>query len=308
MFDLNDKTIEEIIFAMEDQEGAMVVDLEMGAVIPRNVLESEEDAESFDEGDIPVEERYVEPPKWSSREGFKLMEDFLALVRLPTARRELQAALSRGRGVFKTFKAVLAAYPEIERAFRDYKVRVMRRPIAEWYDDQREALGLARLGPEPEETEDLVSSEFEIRVTPIAEERGELLTLIREAADEALATLPAPIAAFEAERLEAELEGGNEGFVALADDGEGGVLGVALAFRAFADERSFGRIRFIGIREDFRRIGLGAALLDAIAERFSSEGVSLLAIDSVFLPPEYGERLEARGYAAYGTRAAARIE
>ena len=43
--------------------------------------------------------------------------------------------------MFKAFKAVLAENEELERAFRDFKIRAMRRTIAIWYDDLREARG-----------------------------------------------------------------------------------------------------------------------------------------------------------------------
>jgi hypothetical protein len=131
VFELCEKIVEQIVFAMEDQE--------------RDLWSTSRAAKS-----CPAEghsgEGYAKPPIWSSREGFKLMEDFLASVRQPSARRELSAALARGRGVFKAFKAVLAENQELERAFRDFKIRAMRRTIGVWYDDLREAKGLERLG------------------------------------------------------------------------------------------------------------------------------------------------------------------
>ena len=294
MFDLNDKAVEDIVFAMEDQERSLVVDLETGAIQAREAS-----------GD---EDRYAAPPPWSSRDGFKIMEDFLALVRQPTARRELQGALSRGRGVFKTFKSVLAGFPDLERAFRDYKLRTMRVAIVAWYDDLREARGLARLGPEPEETQDLLGSDLGLRIAELAELRDELLGLVREIADEALANLPEPIAAFEEARLVEEIEEAEEGLCAVADDGEGGILGAAFALREIVGERSLGRILFVGVREGFRRLGLGSQLLDLVSRRLSSEGVRFLVVDSAFLPPEYGASLSSRGYAAYGARGVARLE
>jgi GNAT superfamily N-acetyltransferase len=323
VFDLNDKAIEDIIFAMEDQERSMVVDLETGQVLPRALAMDAAGAEgvaaSADiEGaagvdrpassEIPSDERYATPPPWSSRDGFRLMEDFLVLVRQPTARRELQAALARGRGVFKTFKATLAERPDIERAFRDYKIRSMRRPITEWYDDQREALGLARLGPEPEETQDLLASDFEIRVVTLHEARVALRELVREAADDALSTMPAAVAAYEIERLVDSIESEGDGACAIADDGEGGGIGAALAFRVFGGDRCLGKIVFLYVREGFRRLGLGSSLLDALAKSFAAEGTSLLIVDMAFLPPEYGSRLVSLGYKAYGMKSVCRLD
>lgn len=301
MFELNDGAIEEIIFAMEDQDHGMVIDLESGEVLARDSLE-EEGLEEEGAAD------FADPPEWSSRDGYKLMEGFLARVRQPTVRRELQAALSRGRGVFKNFKAALAQHEEVERAFREYKTREMRQVIAAWYDDLREARGLARLGPEPEDARDLVASDFDIKLLPLHEARERLLALVREAGDEARSVLPAPVAAYEEARLVAEIESAAEGTCALADDGEGGALGAAVALKVRAEERSLGRVVFLGAREGYRRIGLGTALLEALAQSLGKEGIGLVLLDAAFVPPEFCERLSAFGYACYGSRAFSRLE
>lgn len=288
MFELGEKAVEQIVFAMEDQALASVVDLETGEVVPA--------AEHSGEG-------YAPPPVWSSREGFKLMEDFLASVRQPSARRELSAALSRGRGVFKAFKAVLAENEELERAFRDFKIRAMRRTIAIWYDDLREARGLERLGPEPEETAELVLSDLEIRLLDLAAARSNLMDLIAEAEDESVEFLPHPLAAFELRVLRAEIESTPDALCAVACDGEGGALGAALGFREVSGERGFGRIVFLWVKRDFRRMGLGSTLLGALSKAFASEGISLISLDSAFLPPEFGQSLESLGFKIYGLRA-----
>ena len=291
MFELGEKAVEQIVFAMEDQEVASVVDLETGEVLP--------EAEHSGEG-------YVKPPAWSSREGFKLMEDFLASVRQPSARRELSAALARGRGVFKAFKAVLAENVELERAFRDFKIRAMHRTIAVWYDDLREARGLERLGPEPEETAELVLSDLEIELLDLDAARSFVMELVAEAEDESVEFLPGPIAAFELRALRAEIDSSPDALCAVAGDGEGGTLGVAIGFREVACERGFGRIVFLWVKHDFRRMGLGSTLLSFLAKAFAAEGISLVSLDSAFLPPEFGQNLESLGFKIYGLRALAR--
>jgi GNAT superfamily N-acetyltransferase len=293
LFDLTEKAVEQIVFAMEDQERASVVDLETGEVLPAEGLAGE---------------RYVPPPTWSSREGFKLMEDFLASVRQPSVRRELSAALARGRGVFKAFKAALAQREDLERAFRDFKIKAMRRTIAVWYDDAREARGLERLGPEPEDTNELLSSDLNIRIIGLAAGRALLEPLIDEIEEECLEYLPEPVAAFEIDRLREELEAGGDAAVAIADDGEGGALGAALAFRDAVDDRTLGRISFAFVRRDFRRMGLGRALLESLAASLRAEGIPLLVLDSPFLPPEMGSALTALGFKPYGQRALSRLD
>ncbi len=291
MFELNEKAVEQIVFAMEDQERSSVVDLETGEVVAA--------AGHAGEG-------YAKPPVWSSREGFRLMEDFLASVRQPSARRELSAALGRGRGVFKAFKAVLAERQDLERAFRDFKIRAIRRTIAAWYDDLREARGLERLGPEPEDTDELVLSDLDISIVGFGEARASVLGLVAEAEEESLETLPASLAAFEIARLRAELDSSPDALCALAADGEGGALGAAVGIRGSAGDRSFGRIVFLMVAKDFRRMGLGKALLGALSKAFVDEGIPLVALDSALLPPEFDRSLEASGFRAYGIRALSR--
>ena len=291
MFELSEKSVEQIVFAMEDQERASVIDLESGEVLPAAGLSGE---------------RYAEPPAWSSREGFKLMEEFLSSVRQPSLRRELSAALSRGRGVFKAFKAALAEHLELERAFRDYKIRAMRRTIATWYDDMRESRGLERLGPEPEDTDELLASDLDIRILGLEQGRKLIEALVVEAEDESIENLPGPIAAFEIGKIRSELALAPEGICAIADDGEDGALGAALGFRTILDDRSLGRIVFLMVKREFRRMGLGTALLGALTKAFEDEGIHLVMLDSALLPPEFGMSLATLGFVTYGLRALTR--
>jgi ribosomal protein S18 acetylase RimI-like enzyme len=291
VFDLSEKVVEQIVFAMEDQENSTLVDLETGEVLPAEGLSGP---------------RYERPPVWSSREGFKLMEDFLASVRQPSSRRELSAALARGRGVFKAFKATLAEHEELERAFRDYKIRAMRRTIAVWYDDLRELRGLERLVPEPEDTDELLSSDLDIRILDLENARRFLDALVDDIWDESLANLPEPVAAFESARLRAEIAAASDALCAVADDGEGGVLGLALGLRVVNGERGFGRIVLLTVKRDFRRMGLGSALLGALTTAFKDEGISLVTLDTALLPHEFGESLSALGFVSYGLRAITR--
>lgn len=291
MFELSEKTVEQIVFAMEDQEHASIVDLESGEVLPAEGLSGE---------------LYAEAPTWSSRDGFRLMEEFLASVRQPSARRELSAALARGRGVFKAFKAVLAEHQELERAFRDFKIRAMRLTIANWYDDLREARGLERLGPEPEDVGELLSSDIDIRILPLGEARRFLEPLVDRAEEESVETLPGALAAFEMGRLRSDIASASDALCAVADDGEGGALGCALGLRTIVGERGFGRIVFLRVQRDFRRMGLATALLGALTRAFEEEGISLVTLESAFLPAEFGASLATLGFVSYGLRALTR--
>jgi len=289
VFELSEKTVEQIVFAMEDQEHASFVDLESGEVGPG-----------------PEGELYARAPTWSSREGFKLMEEFLSSVRQPSARRELSSALARGRGVFKAFKAVLAEHEDLERAFRDFKIRAMRLTISSWYDELREAKGLERLGPEPEDVDELLASDLDIKILGLDEARRLLGPLFEEAEEESVESLPGPVAVFELERLKADVAAAKDAICAVADDSEGGALGLALGLRTVAADRGFGRIVFLRVRPEFRRMGLATALLGALTKAFEDEGINLVMLDSALLPPELGKNLAALGFVSYGLRALTR--
>ena len=287
MFELDDATIDAIVFAMEDQDCRRVIDLESGKVL------SQEEAGGLADSSPP--------PPWSSREGYHLMEEFVRTIRSPGARHDLAAALNRGRGVFKAFKAALAEYPEVERAFHDHKIRVMRSAIRAWYDDLREAKGLERLGSEPEENEELIEGELGIRLGPASEARPFIFELCQAATDEALELLPEVLAEYEGARLEEALEG-EDWIGAWIDDGEGGAIAGAAARRIHGEGRSLGSIFFVYVNPDFRRSGFGRSLVSSLVSSFRAEGMDLILLESAFLPRDFSDSLEASGLNPYGTR------
>lgn len=287
MFELDESAIDAIIFAMEDQDSHMVVDLSTGKLVPS--------------GPGTEDSGFAVPPPWSSREGYHLMEGFLKTVRNPAARNELLASLNRGRGVFKAFKASLASFPDVERAFHEYKAREMHRIIAEWYDDAREANGLARLGQEPDETQDLIADDLGIHTGPGSQARRFFVSLLEEASDEALAFLPETIVACESEVLKDVFES-QEWLAAWIEDGEGGAIAGAAALREQAAGRSLGRVVFVHVLPDFRRAGIGRSLFESLSSVFKVEGTKLLVLDSAFLPMEFAEALQSSGLSRFGAR------
>lgn len=149
VFELTSALIDNILFAMENQEGDFFLDTQAGVVAggPDETLEADG-------------ERYILLPGWESSDGFRLMERFTASLRNPLIREKLSAALDGGRGVFRAFKDILGRYPETEKLWLAFKEREMKRKIIRWYNALREEWGLARIGEEPEETGDLVYEDF----------------------------------------------------------------------------------------------------------------------------------------------------
>jgi ribosomal protein S18 acetylase RimI-like enzyme len=151
-FALTPQMIDKIGFAMEDQKEQFTVDADSGELVSLSSL-----------GDAPDEERYVRLPRWGSAEGFHLMESFVTSLDNPAYREQLSRSLTMGRGVFRAFKDVLKQNKEIERLWFAYKEQRLRAVIVSWYNVHREARGLAKLPAEPEETDELVMSDFSFR-------------------------------------------------------------------------------------------------------------------------------------------------
>lgn len=146
-FELLPEVYDQIIFAMEDQGSYSFVHRTTGQVVTRDRLGH-------------AGEEYVPAPRWKPADGFHLMEGFVTTVPNRYYREQLRDALSTGKGVFRSFKNALKQSRDLERSWYRFKEREMRRVVAEWYNQEREAAGLERLGPEPEETEDLTVSDF----------------------------------------------------------------------------------------------------------------------------------------------------
>lgn len=295
MFELTDSALERVIFAMEDHAGGYLIRLDSGDVVPKPASPAS--------GEAPPGTCF--PPSWSSRDGFEVMERFHAALRNPSLRAELGAALGRGKGVFKAFKEILAAYPEAERAFRDFKTRAMRQRIESWLDDLREAEGLERLYSPPDEVPDLAEANFRVEVSALTDMPPGLPALIAEAAEAAKGTMPAPSVESELQDLNSLFSAGTGGLCAHIADDEGGLIAAAIGLRLSASGRGHGLIRFLFVRQGFRRMGLGRSVLDSLRAALHAEGIGSTVLDSLFLPQDYGATLEALGYRPLGVRALA---
>jgi GNAT superfamily N-acetyltransferase len=157
-FELTEALINNILFSMEDQNGDFVLDTREGVLVSEDDEEYTKEELNDEDGD-----RFIGLPYWGPSDGYRLMEKFAAALKNAVIRKSLTAALDRGKGVFRAFKDVLSSYPEAEQLWFTFKEREMRRVILEWYNACREEWGLARLGDEPEETEDLVLEDFRFR-------------------------------------------------------------------------------------------------------------------------------------------------
>ncbi len=158
-FELSPALVEQILFAMEDQDRHTYVDTANGVVVDED--------EMLGDGEAPVDDmdsRWIPLPEWHPPDGFRLMEHFAASLKNSLVRDELTRALDRGKGVFRAFKDTLSLHPEVERLWFSFKEKEIRKRIRVWYNGLLTEWGLESLGEEPEETDDLILEDFRFSV------------------------------------------------------------------------------------------------------------------------------------------------
>ena len=289
IFELNDAILERIIFAMEDQTKSRVIDLRTGELVARP------------EGDLEL--HLAPPPSWAPADGFRLMETFCARVKNLELKRALMRSLSRGKGVFKAFRLVLADYPQEDIQFREYKNALLRRHVESWMDDMRESLGLARMGPEPDEYEELIDEEFSLERRCLADSPFDLAALAEEAFIDALAWLPTAIATYEKRELLDFLAANAEGgFIHYIPDAGGRPIAAAAGTIAQSEGRALGILRFLYVAKDFRDLGLEFRLLDSVGRAHRDQGVAATILSSLFVRPELQALAGAKGLRVLGSQ------
>ena len=154
-FELSEALLDDILFSMEDQEFEFYIDCLEGIVVSWDDCHNELDDDK--------EDRFISLPEWHSSDGFRLMEKFTAGFKNPIIRGELYQTLNQGRGVFRAFKDTISRHPEAEKLWFSFKEKEMKNEIIRWYNALREEWGLKKIGPEPEETSDLVLEDFRFR-------------------------------------------------------------------------------------------------------------------------------------------------
>ncbi len=122
---LTPQLLDEILFAMEDQEHPRVLDLVTGKVV------------GFTE---ELEPRLLPLPEWTSLDGFQTMRAFTATLRHPELKAELTALLDAGVGVFKAFKTALKPFASLTRRWQAFKRQTMERRVESWAQDWQEVL------------------------------------------------------------------------------------------------------------------------------------------------------------------------
>ncbi|MFA6505286.1 MAG: UPF0158 family protein [Treponemataceae bacterium] len=277
-FELTDALADQIVFAMEDQNGEFLLDARKGTIVEADSVDEADKSAETEEADV-----FYPIPDWQPSDGFRLMEGFAASLRNPIVRAELTGALDRGRGVFRAFKDVLTGHPEVERLWFAYKEKSMRQEVIDWYNSLRETWGLERIGEEPEDTEDLVLEDFRFRAAEFSDEE-----VARE-----LHELCTPGAEYSVLPLIAENR-----LALVAETSRGELAAVAVSFRCGDEEKAI----VLDVRPEYRGLGVGEKLLDRLIESIIRFGARSISIDLPVSADSFSHVLYREGFAPYETR------
>jgi ribosomal protein S18 acetylase RimI-like enzyme len=279
-FELTTALIDEILIAMENQNGEFLLDTERGILI------SAKDAEEREKGEgktAPEDGRYLPLPDWNPAAGFRLMERFTAGLRGPLIRETLSSALNRGRGVFRAFKDAMTGYPETEKRWRRFKEHEMRREIIRWYNALRESWGLELIGGEPEETAGLVLEDFRFREAAAADlpSAEALHRAIGEAYRNGEHEEPPPNAALTRDIIAGTFAAMNPwvfpGDLCLAAETSGGEFAAYIS--AVLTVPSGLHVRCLEVKPEYQGLGLGESLLVKLLEKADAGNIPSVTID-----------------------------
>lgn len=302
--ELTDEIVDQIIFGMENQQTDYLFDLKEGELVSSSdpkVVAAEENAEE------EAEERFVELPDWRPVDGFHLMERFVAFIKNPIYRQEMRDALNGGRGVFRRFKDVLKRYEPLERQWFAFKEREMRQVVRDWYAAVTDSIALSRLGEEPEETEELVLSDFIIQSgTGKWKDRIQATAVL--AMKESVQDISLALRDY---LLDTEIAGSDESEhkeIQYAETPMGEFAGCVLGVYIASQYSTVLDLRFIYVEPQFRGLGLSRLFIDRAIELASKNGVQQVVIDLLGKTLFLQDDLEERGFREFGRRYALSVE
>lgn len=282
-FKLSDSLIDDIIFAMEDQNKEFLIDAENCCVV---------DAE-FDFEKIEAdEESFYSLPAWTSADGYDLLESFTNDLRSPSVRSELRAVLTGGRGVFRNFKDTLAKYPEMLKLWREYKQKFMIQKVLAWYGDLQESWGLERLSIDENDfsqTDELVEDDFVFEEF-VPEKHGKIIldqceTIAKECREKYDSELGSMIGDFYSGLSGNTVAENKFGYIcrSQSDEPAGSIL-----FTGFAKNiKTSVCFTDFYVPQNYRGLGLGKVLLEKSLALLKDRGVKrILVLNSIPEPME----------------------
>ncbi len=139
---LSDELIAEISFAMEDQNTNYVLDLQTGVLVALEQLTPAQKQQS---------KRYVPLPRWTSAQGYRTMEQFVASLKNEHYKTLLTKALQAGSGVFRLFKDTVKTSAAIEQLWHTFKEKELKEAVLKWYNTESDSFYYSSLAEEIED-------------------------------------------------------------------------------------------------------------------------------------------------------------
>ena len=299
-FSLTDSLQNEILFAMENQGSVGYVDAKESCVSFE---------ESLSETDLSDTDRFYPVPEWNSADGFDVMERFANNLHSPLAREQLKRVLSSGRGVFRNFKNVIKAFPEVERRFHLYKDARMKDRIKEWYDDIRESWGLEKLAvseDRSEETDDLVCNDFSFFEFNPGKDKDDILSGEKRVGQEFYDSYPkiGEAVDFMWQKL-SDSCGWNlkEGFVCRSQSED--FAGCLLTSFCPPSAKNCMLVTDFFVEKNYRGLGIGAQLLERCMASLKKRGIQNILITNTIINAELESLLISKGFEKLGSGFAA---
>ena len=304
-FELGDSLLDQILYAMENQDSELVVDAQEVSVLP--VADGSDGAVSHDALDEDSEDRYYALPRWTSSDGFDLLRDFTNNLHSPLAREDLRRAIQGGRGVFRRFKDVIRSYPEVERKFFVFKENRMKARVVEWYNRLRESWGMEQLAFSEsdalEETEELVLNDFMFREYDSGKDGNDIgrcsALVAEEYARQFSLELGDAVAELWRRLSSAHGRGEKFGFVCRSQSDE--FTGCLLFSFCPPSAKTTVALTDFFVLQDYRGLGIGEELLSKCLPMLKDRGIQWILISNTIIPDSMGHLLERFGFNRLGS-------
>lgn len=289
-FSLTDSLKDEILFAMEDQNSTYCVDAAKGNLkVISSEFNSYIDSPEDDEEEIDIDdENYYSIPSWDSDDGFEMMENFTAGLHNPKVYYELRKCLANRRGVFRNFKSILKAYPEVEQKWFAFKDKTMHARITEWYNELCESWGLEVLEEKPEsfDTENLVQEDFEFTKYDSLKDKEcvdrEVINIAEEYRKKYQGISGEAVAGIFKNQVASDSEKDKFGYVCYSQNHE--FLGCCLfSFCPSSSKKSVVFTDFFVV-QNYRGLGIGNELLNKCLVDFTHSGIQCAILSSKIIP------------------------
>ena len=289
---MTSELINEIVFSMEDQNEFYLLD----SSVP--VLLKKEEVQDYDS------DRYYTLPVWDSISGFKLMEQFVTVLKNTLVADKLRSTLLAGKGVFRNFKNVLKDYPEVEKQWFSFKEQKMKQVILSWYNELRDFWGLEKMGLEPEENSELVLDDFTFRSF-----RDSDINSLNSAVESAFGDMDAEYDRESAAVLsllwkkQRELEDDKKSVIVICESVSEDFAGFAAA-SCFDCEKDFKHAVLMTsflILPQFRGLGLGRELLKRVLQELKQREVKKVFFTDLLMPEFFYSVLLREGFSKLGS-------